>query len=99
MAAEAVVLAHRTQARAQVRPLALPGAAIPIQTLVLDCHSWLQAQVLKIYELLAQRRPGMRHRIEHLALPTPDQLARLALHFEVFRGVDAHSLATPKVLG
>jgi predicted amidohydrolase YtcJ len=34
-------------------------------------------QVLKIYELLAQRQPGMRHRIEHLALPTPDQLARL----------------------
>jgi predicted amidohydrolase YtcJ len=34
-------------------------------------------QVLKIYELLEQRRPGMRHRIEHLALPTPDQLARL----------------------
>jgi predicted amidohydrolase YtcJ len=34
-------------------------------------------QVLKIYELLEQRRPGMRHRIEHLALPTPDQLTRL----------------------
>jgi predicted amidohydrolase YtcJ len=34
-------------------------------------------QVLKIYEMLEQRRPGMRHRIEHLALPTPDQLARL----------------------
>jgi predicted amidohydrolase YtcJ len=34
-------------------------------------------QVLTIYELLAQRRPGLRHRIEHLALPTPDQLARL----------------------
>jgi predicted amidohydrolase YtcJ len=34
-------------------------------------------QVLKIYELLAQRRPGKRHRIEHLALPTPEQLARL----------------------
>jgi predicted amidohydrolase YtcJ len=35
-------------------------------------------QMLKIYELLAQRRPGKRHGIEHLALPTPDQLARLA---------------------
>lgn len=35
-------------------------------------------QVLKIYEMLEQRRPGKRHRIEHLALPTPDQLARLA---------------------
>jgi predicted amidohydrolase YtcJ len=34
-------------------------------------------QVLKIYELLEQRQPGMRHRIEHLALPTPEQLARL----------------------
>jgi predicted amidohydrolase YtcJ len=34
-------------------------------------------QVLKIYELLDQRRSGMRHRIEHLALPTPEQLARL----------------------
>jgi predicted amidohydrolase YtcJ len=35
-------------------------------------------QVVKIYELLEQRRPGMRHRIEHLALPTLEQLARLA---------------------
>jgi predicted amidohydrolase YtcJ len=35
-------------------------------------------QVLKIYELLEERRPGMRHRIEHLALPTPDQLERLS---------------------
>jgi predicted amidohydrolase YtcJ len=34
-------------------------------------------QVLKIYELLEQRWPGMRHRIEHLALATPEQLARL----------------------
>lgn len=34
-------------------------------------------QVLRTYELLARRQPGRRHRIEHLALPTPDQLARL----------------------
>jgi predicted amidohydrolase YtcJ len=35
-------------------------------------------QVLKIYELLEERRPSMRHRIEHLALPTLEQLARLS---------------------
>ena len=34
------------------------------------------AQVLKIYELLEERRPGMCHRIEHLVLPSPDQIAR-----------------------
>lgn len=34
-------------------------------------------QVLRIYELLEQRQPGKRHRIEHLALPTSEQLARL----------------------
>ena len=34
-------------------------------------------QVLKTYELLARRQPGRRHRIEHLALPTSGQLARL----------------------
>jgi predicted amidohydrolase YtcJ len=36
-------------------------------------------QVLKTYELLNQRqpRPDLRHRIEHLALPTAGQLARL----------------------
>lgn len=33
-------------------------------------------QVLGIYERLAARRPGRRHRIEHLALPTPEHLAR-----------------------
>ena len=33
-------------------------------------------QVLSAYELLAQRKPGKRHRIEHLALPSPAQLAR-----------------------
>jgi predicted amidohydrolase YtcJ len=36
-------------------------------------------QVLKIYELLGERqpRPDLRHRIEHLALPKEDHLARL----------------------
>lgn len=34
------------------------------------------AQVLGVYELLAARRAGRRHRIEHLALPSPEQLAR-----------------------
>lgn len=33
-------------------------------------------QVLGVYELLAQRQAGRRHRIEHLALPTPEHLAR-----------------------
>jgi predicted amidohydrolase YtcJ len=33
-------------------------------------------QVLSTYELIAQRTPGKRHRIEHLALPTTDHLAR-----------------------
>jgi predicted amidohydrolase YtcJ len=32
--------------------------------------------VLSTYELIAQRTPGKRHRIEHLALPTADHLAR-----------------------
>lgn len=37
-------------------------------------------QVIGIYELLHERdpQPGLRHRIEHLALPTPDHLARCA---------------------
>ena len=37
-------------------------------------------QVISIYELLHERepRPALRHRIEHLALPTPDHLARCA---------------------
>jgi predicted amidohydrolase YtcJ len=37
-------------------------------------------QVISIYELLHERdpQPGLRHRIEHLALPTPDHLARCA---------------------
>jgi predicted amidohydrolase YtcJ len=37
-------------------------------------------QVLSTYELLNQRMPqaGLRHRIEHLALPTDNQLRRLA---------------------
>jgi predicted amidohydrolase YtcJ len=35
-------------------------------------------QVLQTYELLAQRAPGQRHRIEHLALPTDDHLRRCA---------------------
>jgi predicted amidohydrolase YtcJ len=37
-------------------------------------------QVISIYELLHQRqpRPGLRHRIEHLALPTPEHLQRCA---------------------
>lgn len=34
------------------------------------------AQVLATYELLAARAPGRRHRIEHLALPSPEHLAR-----------------------
>jgi predicted amidohydrolase YtcJ len=36
-------------------------------------------QVLRTYELLQRRqpRPGLRHRIEHLALPTDEQLRRL----------------------
>jgi predicted amidohydrolase YtcJ len=33
-------------------------------------------QVLGVYELLEQRQAGQRHRIEHLALPTPEHLAR-----------------------
>ncbi len=35
-------------------------------------------QVISVYELLNHRdpRPDLRHRIEHLALPTPDQLQR-----------------------
>ncbi len=37
-------------------------------------------QVISIYELLHERepRPDLRHRIEHLALPTPEHLARCA---------------------
>jgi predicted amidohydrolase YtcJ len=37
-------------------------------------------QVISIYELLHERdpQPGLRHRIEHLALPTPEHLARCA---------------------
>ena len=37
-------------------------------------------QVIGIYELVNQRepRPDLRHRIEHLALPTPEHLARCA---------------------
>ncbi len=37
-------------------------------------------QIILIYELLHERdpRPDLRHRIEHLALPTPDHLARCA---------------------
>ena len=37
-------------------------------------------QVIHTYELLHQRdpQPGLRHRIEHLALPTADHLARCA---------------------
>jgi predicted amidohydrolase YtcJ len=37
-------------------------------------------QVIGIYELLHERdpQPGLRHRIEHLALPTSDHLARCA---------------------
>lgn len=35
-------------------------------------------QVLAIYERLAAERPGPRHRIEHLGLPTDDQLRRIA---------------------
>ena len=33
-------------------------------------------QVLGVYERLAARRPGRRHRIEHLALPDPEHLVR-----------------------
>lgn len=35
-------------------------------------------QVISVYELLNERdpRPDLRHRIEHLALPTPEQLER-----------------------
>jgi predicted amidohydrolase YtcJ len=33
------------------------------------------AQVLHAYELIAGRAPGKRHRIEHLALPSAEQLA------------------------
>jgi hypothetical protein len=33
--------------------------------------------VLRVYEALYQTGPGPRHRIEHLGLPTPDQLTRL----------------------
>lgn len=37
-------------------------------------------QVIRIYELCQARnpRPGLRHRLEHLALPTADHLARCA---------------------
>jgi predicted amidohydrolase YtcJ len=37
-------------------------------------------QVIRIYELLHERdpQPGLRHRIEHLALPTADHLRRCA---------------------
>lgn len=37
-------------------------------------------QVIRIYELCQERdpRPELRHRLEHLALPTPDHLARCA---------------------
>ena len=37
-------------------------------------------QVLSTYELINQKepRPDLRHRIEHLALPTPDHLERCA---------------------
>lgn len=37
-------------------------------------------QVIRIYELVHERdpRPALRHRIEHLALPTPEQLERCA---------------------
>jgi predicted amidohydrolase YtcJ len=33
-------------------------------------------QVITAYELIAERKPGKRHRIEHLALPSAEQLAR-----------------------
>ncbi len=37
-------------------------------------------QVIRIYELINERqpRPNLRHRIEHLALPTPEHLRRCA---------------------
>ena len=34
-------------------------------------------QVIGVYEILNQRKPGLRHRIEHLGLPTADHLRRL----------------------
>ena len=34
-------------------------------------------QVIKMYETLNQRKPGLRHRIEHLGLPTAEHLQRL----------------------
>ncbi len=34
-------------------------------------------QVISVYEILSQRKPGLRHRIEHLGLPTAEHLRRL----------------------
>ena len=34
-------------------------------------------QVITVYETLHARKPGLRHRIEHLGLPTPEHLQRL----------------------
>jgi predicted amidohydrolase YtcJ len=34
-------------------------------------------QVIEVYEILHQRKPGMRHRIEHLGLPSAEHLRRV----------------------
>lgn len=34
-------------------------------------------QVISTYEILHERKPGLRHRVEHVGLPTPDHLRRL----------------------
>lgn len=34
-------------------------------------------QVIRVYEELHRRKPGLRHRIEHVGLPNPDHLARM----------------------